>query len=50
MKKGNLEIMQQLKIKRRQIPPKGYDGFRKVMKEADDYAGSEFRAVKGGAK
>ena len=50
MKKGNLEISQQLKIKRRQIPPKGYDGFRKVMKEADNYAGSEFRAVTGGAK
>lgn len=50
MKKGNLEVSQKIKIKRRQIPSDGYDGFRKAMKEADDYAGTEFRAVKGGAK
>jgi hypothetical protein len=50
MKKGELLISQDIKIKRRQIPSKGYDGFRKVMKEANDFSKTEFRVEKGGAK
>ena len=50
MKKGQLLISQDVKVKRRQIPSKGYDGFRKVMKEANDFSKTEFRAEKGGAK
>ncbi len=49
--KGNkLTVTQRAAIKRRQIPPDGYDGFRKAIDEFKEYAGTVFRAEKGGAK
>ncbi|MDH4157768.1 MAG: DUF3857 domain-containing transglutaminase family protein [candidate division Zixibacteria bacterium] len=45
-----LTISQRVAIKRRQIPPDGYEGFRKVMQEVKKFAGTSFRAEKGGAK
>jgi hypothetical protein len=50
MSKKDFVIKQKVDIKRRQIPPDGYDGFRKAMKEAKEYAGSIFRAEKGDTK
>jgi hypothetical protein len=50
MDNSKLIISQQAKIKRRQVPPAGYDGFRKAMNEARDFATSVFRATKGGEK
>jgi hypothetical protein len=50
MKGGKLLITQEVKAKRRQIPSKGYAGFCKVMKAANDFGKTEFRAEKGGAK
>ncbi len=50
MAKNRLIIKQTAEIRRRQIPPDGYDGFRKAMKEAGDYAETVFRVEKGGAK
>lgn len=50
MTKKGLAISQRAEIKRRQIPPDGYDCLRKAMKEARKYAGTVFRAEKGGAK
>ncbi len=47
---GALTVKQQMEVKRRQIPPEGYAGFRKMIKEAKDYAGTWFRAEKGGAR
>jgi hypothetical protein len=45
-----LAIKQKVKIKRRQIPPDGYDGFRKAIDEAKEYAKTVFRAEKGDAE
>ena len=50
MTKKGLAISQRVEIRRRQIPPDGYDCLRKAMKEAREYAGTVFRAEKGGAK
>jgi len=50
MDNSKLIISQQAKIKRRQIPPDGYDGFREAMNESRDFASSLFRATKGGEK
>ncbi len=50
MKKGQLMIDQQAKIKRRQIPSDGYAGFRKAMQAGEEYSKTTFRAEKGGAK
>jgi len=50
MTKNELTVSQRAEIRRRQIPPDGYDCFRKAMKEAKKYAGTVFRAEKGGAK
>jgi hypothetical protein len=47
---GTFTVSQQMEVKRRQIPPDGYPGFRKMIKEAKDYAGTWFRAEKGGAR
>lgn len=46
----DLLIKQAVKIRRRQIPPDGYEGFRKAIEEVKEYAGTIFRAEKGGAK
>ncbi len=45
-----LTVSQRVAVKRRQIPPDGYKGFRKVMQEVRKFAGTAFRAEKGGAK
>ena len=50
MSKKDFVIKQKVIIKRRQIPPDGYDGFRRVMRETKKYAESIFRAEKGGTK
>ena len=50
MSKKGLNIDLKAEIKRRQIPPEGYAGFKKAMEEADEYAETIFRAEKGGAK
>ena len=47
---GDLLVKQKVEIRRRQIPPDGYAGFRKALKEAKSYAGTVFRAEKGGAR
>ena len=43
-------IRQTGKIKRRTIPPEGYDGFKQAMEEAQKYTETVFRAEKGEAK
>ncbi|HVP07170.1 MAG TPA: DUF3857 domain-containing protein [Candidatus Acidoferrum sp.] len=47
---ATLTVKQRVAIKRRQIPPDGYAGFRKVITEAKSYAGTLYRAEKGGAR
>jgi hypothetical protein len=37
-------------VRRRQIPPSGYEGFRKAVTALDDYAGTVLRVAKGGAR
>jgi len=50
MSKKGLLVTQKAKIKRRQVPPDGYAGFRKAMTEAKKYTKTIFRAEKGSAK
>jgi len=50
MKKRNVKIKQEVKLKRRQIPPDEYEGFRKAINAASDYSETVFRVEKGGAK
>jgi hypothetical protein len=50
MKNGRFQVTQKVEIRRRQIPPDGYHGFRKAIKEVKDYAATIFRAEKGGAR
>jgi Domain of Unknown Function with PDB structure (DUF3857)/Transglutaminase-like superfamily len=50
MKGSDLTVTQWGEIRRRQIPPDGYAGFRKAAVEAKEYAETVFRATKGGAK
>jgi len=50
MQGSELKITQRSEIRRRQVPPAGYEGFRKAAVEVGDYAKTVFRAVKGGAK
>ncbi|MBN2071192.1 MAG: DUF3857 and transglutaminase domain-containing protein [Candidatus Krumholzibacteriota bacterium] len=48
MEKGRLVITQRAEIKRRQIPPGGYAGFKKAVDEAREWSEVSFRAGKGG--
>ena len=48
MKGRNLVVTQLAKIRRRQIPPDGYGGFRTAIEEAQEWAGTTYRAEKGG--
>ncbi|MBN2185386.1 MAG: DUF3857 domain-containing transglutaminase family protein [Candidatus Krumholzibacteriota bacterium] len=48
MEKGTLIITQRAEIKRRQIPPDGYGGFKKTLDEAKEWGEILFRAEKGG--
>jgi hypothetical protein len=50
MSDGYLLVKQKMEIRRRQIPPDGYAGFHKTLKEAKSYAGTTFRAEKGGSR
>lgn len=50
MDNRRLIIKQDAAVRRRQIPPDGYAGFRKAMTEVKDFAKTLFRAEKGGAK
>ena len=43
-----LKISQHAKIKRRQIPPDGYVGFKKAVDEAKEFSGNVYRIEKGG--
>ena len=43
-----LKIKQHAEIRRRQIPPDGYGGFKKAMDEAQEFAGNVYRIEKGG--
>jgi len=44
-----LRITQRAELRRRQIPQKGYEGFRKVALGAKEFFDTVFRAEKGGA-
>jgi hypothetical protein len=37
-------------VRRRQIPPSGYEGFKKAIDALDGYAGTSLRIAKGGAR
>ncbi len=50
MKGRLLQVNQRVEIRRRQIPPDGYPGFRDAINGARDYAETVFRAEKGGAR
>ncbi len=43
-----LKISQHAEIRRRQIPPDGYGGFKKAMDEAKEFGGNVYRIEKGG--
>ncbi len=44
----SLTITQRAEVRRRQIPPDGYDGFKRAMDEAKKFGKSSFRIEKGG--
>ncbi len=46
----DLKITQRAEIRRRQIPPGGYAGFKAAIDEAKSWSRQTFRAVKGGGK
>jgi|GEM_PF-20337 len=50
MERKGLKISSLTDVRRRQIPPSGYQGFKKVIDEMDDWAGTTVRVTKGGAK
>jgi hypothetical protein len=50
VKNGRFQVTQKVEIRRRQIPPDGYTGFRKAIEEVKNYAATIFRAEKGGAR
>ncbi len=50
MKGRELKISQEIEIRRRQIPPDGYPGFRDAINGAMDYADTVFRVERGGAR
>ena len=45
-----LVIEQRAEVRRRQIPPDGYAGFREAVDEAKEFGGELYRAGKGGAR
>lgn len=47
---AGLTVKQRVEIRRRQIPPEGYAGFRQAINEAKTYAGTLFRAEKGATR
>ena len=47
---STLQVIQNLELRRRQIPPDGYSGFRDSINEATKFAETVFRVERGGAK
>ncbi len=50
MTKKGLVISQDAKVKRRQIPPDGYEGFYNTIQEVHNWKDQVYRITKGGAK
>ncbi len=48
MKGSTFNLKQDIKIKRRQVPEDSYKAFAKVMKDANEFTDTVFRATKGG--
>jgi hypothetical protein len=48
MKGRDLTITQRAEIRRRQIPPEGYAGFKRAIDEAKGWGNTTFRITKGG--
>ncbi len=48
MKGRDLTITQRAEVRRRQIPPEGYGGFKRAMDEAKEWGERSFRVEKGG--
>jgi hypothetical protein len=48
MKGRNLTVTQRAEVRRRQIPPDGYAGFKRAMDEARKFSGKVYRVEKGG--
>jgi hypothetical protein len=44
----SLVVRQRAEVRRRQIPPDGYGGFRAAIEEAREWAGTTYRAERGG--
>jgi hypothetical protein len=44
----SLRVEQRAEVRRRQIPPEGYAGFRSAIQEARDWSETTYRATKGG--
>ena len=48
--KGTLTIFSRAEVRRRQIPPEGYEGFLAAMREARDWSSALFRVEPAGEK
>jgi hypothetical protein len=48
MKGRDLVVTERAEVRRRQIPPDGYAGFRRAIEEARDWGETTYRAEKGG--
>jgi hypothetical protein len=48
MKGRDLTITQRVEVRRRQVPPDGYDGFKRAIDEAKEWGERSFRVEKGG--
>jgi hypothetical protein len=48
MNKRDLEITHRAEIRRRQIPPDGYGGFKRAVDQAKEWGAQSFRIEKGG--
>ena len=44
----NLVVTQQMEVRRRQIPPDGYAGFKRAIDEAKSWGETVYRIEKGG--
>jgi hypothetical protein len=47
---GALDLHARAEVRRRQIPPSGYAGFKRAIDALDDYAALVLRVEKGGAR
>ena len=46
----DVTVTQRVEIRRRQIPPDGYAGFKRAIDEAYEWGGKVYRVVKGGGR